>query len=145
MVSLGALISPGCTDDRVRSSNELAGEFPLIQYNGQSVPTNLGPLPDREGHAKECDMILSSGKLILDARAGSYAREQVFINSCSSNVLSTQTTEGSYIQHGNILILRLQRTSPPVMIEHTGKVDDHEIMVEVTAPSGPPTILLYMR
>lgn len=139
------LIASACSGSDFVTKEPLHGTYPLVEYEGKSIPADLGTLPSRVGERERCNLILQDGKLVLNSTKGVYNREQVYINSCTSVVLSTQHVEGSYREQDDKLILLVRRKSPPLEVEHIGVIEEERIVLTVTAPTSPSSVLIYDR
>ena len=111
----------------------VSGSFPLIVYNGDTLPVNEFELSNREGEPIGCWSVLTSGTLTLEM-AGRFTIEQTSRNSCSNEVLANYSTFGTYEQKNRRLFFSLPRVEPPLEIRFEGFIRESSIEVVNRSP-----------
>jgi hypothetical protein len=146
---VGAALLAGtaaCGDDSL-GIEPLSGRFALTRFNGDSLPIDQGPAPNRDGTFGPGHDFLTCGFLSLEvvtqtfeltyrihvldpASAEEFASAQQGI--CSEPGISNQQLVGTYVQNGSLLQLHVPAPADPSRARDLiGRITDDRIVVTI--------------
>jgi len=108
----------------------IGGQYSLVRVNELDLPAFLHPLPDRITMLPtDCWYVLASGALGLTTESGSFAQNQLYVNSCTGSTLSNPAVSGTFTRKGHRLTFRVFRPGIGDYITFQGDVIADTIIV----------------
>jgi hypothetical protein len=120
------------------------GRYTLSSYGGRRIPVNMGAIPDRDGTATGCDLLISDGELSLDLSGGRFAYSYSSRNGCDQSSLGRIALEGLVTRQGSGLRFRIPRVGGPMpadTVEFLGSFTREAVVVR----PGAPDALVFTR
>jgi len=99
MTSLTSLWA--CSGITGSGDSSLRGSYPLVRFNGQPLPVDLGTIPTRDGKPGPCHMLIRDGSLHLDGNRFIIAYD--VHSSCDNAVVSSVNSSGTFEKSGSSL------------------------------------------